>query len=71
MQIEVLPTGSIINPHNMLSRRRHSINYRFTMNTTFYYLKYAKIVEVARKYPSFGNVLLRQKGKADALKSRD
>ena len=71
LQLEVLPTGSIINAHNMLAKRKHSVNVRFTMNTTFYYLKYSKIVEVARKYPSFGIELLRQKGKSDANKARD
>lgn len=71
LTLEVLPTGSIINPHNMLSNRKHSVNMRFMKPTTFYYLKYSKIVEVARKYPSFSQVLLRQKGKADANKARD
>ena len=40
MCIEHLGTGSILNPHNMLSRRKHSINARAMTNTTFYYLKY-------------------------------
>lgn len=70
-QLEVLPTGSILNPHNMLARRKHSVNARFSMNTTFYYLKYSKLIEVAKQYPSFAQELLKQKGKATAFKSRD
>ena len=46
--LEKLPAGSILNAHNMLARRKHSTNARFTMNTTFYYLKYSKLVDVAR-----------------------
>ena len=45
--IETLPTGSVLNPHNMLAGRRHSINARFAVNTTYYYLKYAKLVDIA------------------------
>lgn len=51
LQIELLPTGSVINSHNMLTSRRHIINARFVTNTSFYYLKYAKLVEVALAYP--------------------
>ena len=69
--LEILPTGSIINAHNFLSQRKHSINARMNTNTTFYYLKYAKIVEVAKMYPRFAKDLLREKGKSEALKSRD
>ena len=57
--IEILPTGSILNAHNMLAKRKQAINARFKMNTTFYYLKYNKLVEVAKRYPSFANQLLR------------
>ena len=65
LMIEILPAGSILNPHNMLAQRKHSINARFSTNTTFFYLKYAKLVEVARKHQStFGNELLKQIGKA-------
>ena len=46
--LEKLPAGSILNAHNMLAKRKHSTNARFTMNTTFYYLKYNKLVDVAR-----------------------
>ena len=70
-QLEIMPTGSILNAHNMLAKRKHSVNSRFTMNTTFYYLKYHKLVEVAQQYPSFANELLKQKGKAEAFSSRD
>jgi CRP-like cAMP-binding protein len=70
-QLEVLSTGSILNPHNMLSFRKHSSNSRFTMNTTFYYLKYTQLVEVAKKFPSFYRELVKQFGKAASLKSRD
>lgn len=69
--LEILPTGSILNPHNMLARRKHSVNSRFAVNTTFYYLKYSRLKEVARKYPAFSNALLRQKGLAEAMASRD
>ena len=69
--LENLPTGSIINAHNFLARRKHSVNARVTTNTTFFYLKYAKIVEVAKLYPRFAKDLLREKGKAESLKSRD
>jgi len=37
------------------------------MNTTFYYLKYDKLVEVAQQYPFFARELLKEKGKAEAL----
>ena len=70
-QLEILPTGSILNPHNMLAKRKHSVNSRFTMNTTFYYLKYDKLVEVAQQYPFFARELLKEKGKAEALAQRD
>jgi len=50
LTIEYLQTGSILNAHNFLARRKHSVNIRFAANTTFYYLKYGRIVEVARKY---------------------
>ena len=69
--LEKLPAGSILNAHNMLAKRKHSTNARFTMNTTFYYLKYNKLVDVARQHPDFKKVLLMQKGKATAYKSRD
>ena len=69
--IETLPAGSIINSHNMLSRRKHSVNARFASKSTFYYLKYSKLVEVALRYPSFRKDLLREKGRSEALKSRD
>ena len=39
--IEILKTGSILNPHNFLSKRKYSTNVRFTTNTIFYFLKYA------------------------------
>lgn len=52
-QLEILPTGSVLNAHNFLAKRKHSVNSRFTINTTFYYLKYDKIVEIARSYPAF------------------
>lgn len=51
--LEILPTGSILNAHNCLAKRKHAINARFSINTTFYYLKYHKLVEVARQYPAF------------------
>ncbi len=51
LTIERLPTGSIINAHNMLADRKNNINARFTTNTSFYFLKYAKLVEVAQNYP--------------------
>ena len=41
------------------------------MNTTFYYLKYNKLVDVAKQYPEFKKTLIMQKGKATAYKSRD
>ena len=69
--LEILPTGSILNAHNMLAKRKHSINSRMAMNTTFYYLKYSKLVEVARQYPNFCQALLRQKGLAETYASRD
>jgi len=69
--LENLPTGSIINAHNMLAGRKHSVNARMSTNTTFYYLKYSKLVEVAKIYPKFARTLLREKGNAEALKSRD
>ena len=47
LSIEILPTGSVLNAHNMLADRKHSINARFTTNTSFYFLKYATLVEVA------------------------
>ena len=70
-RLELLTTGSVLNPHNMLVSRKHSMNARFTQNTMFYYLKYSTLVKVARNFPSFAKILLREKGKAEALKSRD
>ena len=69
--LENLPTGSILNAHNCLAKRKHSINSRFTINTTFYYLKYHKIVEVAQKFPKFLHELQRQKGRAEVLAHRE
>ena len=57
--LEILPTGSILNAHNMLAKRKHSVNSRFAMNTTFYSLKYQKLVEVFKQYPSHAHALLR------------
>ena len=51
LQIELLPAGSVISAHNMLTNRRHNVNARFTTNTSFYYLKYSKLVEVGLAYP--------------------
>jgi len=51
--LEVLPTGSVLNSHNMLAKRKHSVNARFSISTSYYILKYDKIVEVARRYPAF------------------
>ena len=70
-QLETLMTGSVINAHNMLVQRKHSVNVRFTQNTMFYRLWYSKLVRVAKNYPNFAKELLREKGKAEALKSRD
>lgn len=70
-QLELLPTGSILNAHNMLAERKHAVNARFTMNTTFYYLKYNRLVETAKQYPDFAKRLLQQRGKAFADKSRE
>mmetsp|Transcript_22438 Transcript_22438/g.27635 ORF Transcript_22438/g.27635 Transcript_22438/m.27635 type:complete len:471 (+) Transcript_22438:1479-2891(+) len=70
-RLELLTAGSVINSHNMLVQRKHSVNVRFTQNTMFYYLKYSKLVQVARNYPAFAKELLKEKGMAEALKSRD
>lgn len=69
--IDILTTGSILNPHNFLAKRRQATNVRFTKNTIFYFLTYAQLVSVARNYKEFSKVLLREKGKAEAMKSRD
>jgi hypothetical protein len=71
LAIEVLPTGSVLNAHNMLADRKHNINARFTTNTSFYYLKYSKLVEVASNYPAFVKILVHEKGKAESNKSRE
>ena len=65
-QLELLTIGSVLNPHNMLVKRKHSINARFAENTMFYYLKYESMVKVARNYANFAKILLREKGKAEA-----
>ena len=69
--IERLTSGSIINPHNMLVQRKHAINARFEIKTTFYYLKYQKLLDIAKKHPWLANRLLFEIGKADANKNRD
>lgn len=69
--LENLPTGSILNPHNMLVQRKHQVNARCAMNTNFYFLRYHKLVEIAKQYPKFAQELLKEKGKAEAFKSRD
>jgi len=71
LPIEYLKAGSVLNAHHFLVQRKHSVNVRFNMSTAFYYLKYARMVEVARKYPAFAKELIQQKGKAASLKSRD
>lgn len=47
-RLELLTTGSVLNPHNMLVKRKHSVNARFSQNTMFYFLKYSTLVKVAR-----------------------
>ena len=69
--IDILTTGSILNPHNFLAKRKQATNVRFEKNTIFYFLKYAQLVSVARNYKDFAEILLREKGKAEAMKSRD
>ena len=46
--IELLTTGSILNPHNFLVDRKHIVNYRFQLNSTFFYIKYGNFIEVAQ-----------------------
>jgi len=46
--LENLPTGSILNAHNMLVQRKHQVNARCAMNTNFYFLRYHKLVEIAK-----------------------
>ena len=69
--LETLPTGSIINPHNFLVDRKHSISGRFTLNTTFYYLTLERMTEIGYRYPEFGRELYKQKGQATAMMQRD
>ena len=46
-----LTAGSIINPHNILSQRKHVVNARMEIATTFFYLKLQKMLEVGKKHP--------------------
>ena len=71
LPVENMGPGTVLNAHKFLVQRKHAINVRFTSNTTFYYLKYSKLVEIAKSYPFFAKELLKEKGKAEANKSRD
>lgn len=70
-QLEVLTPGSVLNAHNMLSFRRHGCNARFAQTTTFYYLKWKQLVDVAKMHPSFYREVIKQFGKAESLKTRE
>ena len=45
--LEILPTGSIINPNNFLTERKHSVNYRCLANCLLYHLKLDQLEEIA------------------------
>ena len=69
--IEVLPTGSILNPNNFLCNRKHSVNYRCLANCTLYCIKYDDFAEIAYKYPDFYKEMLKFKALAESMKNRD
>ena len=69
--IEVLPTGSILNPNNFLCNRKHSVNYRCLANCTLYCIKYDDFAEIAYKYNDFYKEMLKNKALAESMKNRD
>ena len=50
IQLDVLGAGSVINPHNMLAKRRHSMSVKCAQATTFYYIKRDRMIEVAKRH---------------------
>ena len=66
--LEKLPAGSILNPQMIVAARKYSTNARFTMDTTFYYLTYTKLIDVVKQNPE---EFKKQKGKKKAKKRRD
>ena len=71
IMIEHLSSGSVLNPHNFLAKRRHSVMARCSQSTTFYYIKRDRMIEIAKRHSSFTDVLLEQLSKAESLKTRD
>ena len=69
--IEVLPTGSIINPNNFLCNRKHSVSYRCLANCTLYTIKYDDFAEIAYRYNDFYKELLKFRALAESMKNRD
>ena len=63
--IEVLPRGSILNAHNMLSKRSFTVNARCCQTTTYYTLSYDRVLEVAYKSPELARKFVREKGRSE------
>ena len=45
--LEILPTGSIMNPNNFLTSRKHTVNYRCLANCLLYHLKLDQLEDIA------------------------
>ena len=69
--IEILTTGSIINPLNFLSNRRHAVNYRCLANCLLYYIKIEALEDIALNYKDFVKELFKYRGYSESNKSRD
>lgn len=69
--IEVLPTGSILNPNNFMTDRKHTVNFRCLANCLLYTIRWDDLYSIANKNPDFLKELLKYKGQAEANKNRD
>ena len=69
--IEILPTGSILNPNNFLCNRKHSVNFRCLANCLLYFIKIDTLEDIAIQYKDFIKELVKYRGYADSNKSRD
>jgi CRP-like cAMP-binding protein len=68
---EILPTGSILNPNNFLTDRKHVVNYRCLANCLLYKLSFDQLYEIAKNDNDFQKDVVKYKGQAEANKNRD
>ena len=69
--IEVLSSGSIINPNNFLCDRNPTVSYRCLANCLLYRIKLDALEDIAVDYRDFYKEFIKHRAVANNNKSRD